>query len=41
MDYKISIVCGIITFFVVFLVDYFAILLPKNRVISGKKTKFI
>ncbi len=39
MEYKISIISGIVTFFVVFLVDYFAILLPKTKVISGKKTK--
>ena len=39
MDYRISIISGIITFIVVFLVDYFVILLPKTKVMSGKKVK--
>lgn len=39
MDLRISIGCGIITLIIVFLVDYFAVLLPKYKVISGKKTK--
>ena len=35
----ISIIIGIITFFVVLIVDYFFILIPKYNVIQGKKTK--
>ena len=37
MEINISIASGIITFIIVFLVDYFAILVPKNNILSGKK----
>ena len=36
---NISVIIGIITFVLVLVVDYFFILMPKYKVISGKKTK--
>lgn len=39
MEFNISLISGIITFIIVFIVDYFVILVPKTKVISGKKNK--
>ena len=39
MEIQISIISGIITLIIVFIVDYFLILLPKCKIINGKKTK--
>lgn len=39
MDLKLSLVIGLITLIVVWIIDYFFILLPKYNIISGKKTK--
>ncbi len=36
---NISVIIGIITFVLVLVVDYFFILMPKYKVISGKKAK--
>ncbi len=37
MEFKISIITGIITFILIFLIDYCFILLPKYNIMSGKK----
>lgn len=39
MDINISLIIGSITFILTFIVDYFVILLPKYKVMAGKKTK--
>ena len=35
----ISLIIGVITFFIVLIVDYFFILIPKYNVLQGKKSK--
>ena len=39
MEFNITIASGIITFIVIFLIDYFVILVPKCHYLQGKKKK--
>ena len=39
MEFRISLISGVITFIVIFIVDYFLILIPKYNIMSGKKKK--
>ena len=39
MEFNITIASGIITFIVIFIIDYFVILVPKCHYLQGKKKK--